>query len=75
MVSILQDADFLIAEDCQGGAVQPDVHLRVGAHFGFQAGGDINAARAGEDVFVRAEEAVGLQHQLTAQSVLIVDDQ
>jgi hypothetical protein len=47
----------------------------VRANLCFKAGGNIYPARSRIYILLRAKKAVGLQHQLAAQAVLVVDDQ
>ena len=75
LLPVFEDAHLAVAEDRQGGAVEPYLHSGQLAYPLCQDGGDIDAAPAGIHGVDRAKEAVGLQHQLAAQAVLIVDQQ
>ena len=70
-----EDADLLVAEDGQGGALEPDADVGERADLVLQARGDVDAAGPGVDGVDGAEEAVGLQDQLAAQAVLVVDEE
>ena len=73
--AVAQHADLAVGIDIEHRAVGPDGHVRVGGHRLGQLAADAHAAGAGLRVLDRAEELVGLQHQLAAGLVLVVDEQ
>ena len=74
-LSVLEDADFLVAEDGQGRALQPDLDAGIGAELVFQLGRDVDAPGPGEDRVIGAEEPVSLEDELAAEAVLVVDEE
>ena len=69
-----EDADLPVAEDRQGRALEPDPDGRERTDLGLEPGGDVDAPGPGEDGLDGAEEAVGLQDELAAEAVLVVDE-
>ena len=75
MIHASQNSHFLITEDRQRRAVEPDVDVVVAADVVFEPGGDVDAARARVDRIHRAEKAVRLQDQLPAEAVFVIHQQ
>ena len=69
------DAHHPVGEHRHGRGVEPDLDRGQSPDLRGQDGADLEAAGPGMGVFDRAEELVGLQHELAAQPVLVVDEQ
>ena len=75
VAALAQDADAPVREDRERGAVEPDPHVLERAHVAFEPRRDVDAARARIAGVDRPEELVRLEHELSAEAVLVVDDQ
>ena len=74
-VSVFENAHFFIAEHGQGGALEPNLDAGISPELVLELGGDVDAAGSGEHRVVGSEKPVGLEDELSTETVFVVDQE
>ncbi len=73
--SLAEDSDLPVAEHGEGDALKPHVDRLQGTNLPLEEGRDVDPAGSGVDGLDRPEETVGLEDELPAEAVLVVDEE